>query len=60
MKKTESLRELRRSLLKALANRHRSDWEYKAYCQAWQEYATARSVARRPISDKEYNTLHKL
>jgi hypothetical protein len=52
------LRELRKALLKALRDRHATDWQYKRYCAAWGVYATARIEAGRPISDAEYNRLH--
>jgi hypothetical protein len=58
--KKVSLRELRKTLLAALRVRHASDWQYKAYCAVWTEYATARIEAGRPISVAEYNRLHDL
>lgn len=58
--KKVSLRELRKALLKALRERHATNWQYNAYCRAWEEYATARIEAGRPISVAEYNRLHDL
>jgi hypothetical protein len=60
MTKPKSLRELRKALLKSLPTRHRSDWEYKRYCAAWYDYANARVVAGRPISQAESNRLHDI
>jgi hypothetical protein len=60
MSNPKSLRELRKTLLKSLRVRHASDWQYKAYCAAWTEYATARIEAGRPISTAEYERLHSI